>query len=54
MCPACIPNIAIALLGLTSTSGLAAVVITKRSKKESSATETSECEKPKQQGDTHA
>ena len=40
MCPACIPNIAMALFGLTSTSGLAALVMTKRTEKDSNSSET--------------
>ena len=43
MCPACIPHIAIVLFGLTSTSGLAALVMTKRTtQKDIDTSETSD------------
>jgi len=38
MCPACIQNMAIVLVGLTSTSGLAALVMTRQSPKKDPAT----------------
>lgn len=55
MCPACISNLAVALIGLTSTGGLTAMVMTlHRTKKDSIQTETQKENDASDEGETHA
>ena len=55
MCPACISNLAVALIGLTSTSGLTAMVMTPRgTKKEPIQTETQKENDASDEGGNHA
>ena len=55
MCPVCISNMAVTVIGLTSTSGLTAMVMTWRGeKKDQSHAETQEKTKKRDAKGTHA